>query len=617
MRVGIRFIVVACVLGAGALVLVWKLASLMVGDPSRTYGPEVRVPKVERGPIYDRNGRPLAISTLMYSAHFWKPDVVPEEEGETIRLMSEILDLEPAFLEERLATGSAYIKRKMTETETAAIREAQAQGKLRGVHLVEEYGRIYPEQESASHVIGFVDIDNVGRDGVELSFADLLSPGTMEAGVDRVEGNQVYLTIDSTAQWICERVARKAWSELRPDSVMLLAMDARTGEILAYVSLPDFDPNEVGASTESQRLNRPARMAYEPGSVFKIISLASFLERGTLKPTDRFDAPGFYEVAGERITDLAPYGNIDVTGILKYSSNVGAAKASETITAQDFYESMLEFGIGRKTGVAFTGEASGILRLPRDWSARSKPTLAFGQELSVTALQMLSAVTALTNDGIRLKPQVVSKVLAPDGSVVATYGREPVSGKPVVSARVAREILDMMETATREGSIAPRASVEGVRVSGKSGTAQIGLPTGGYSRDRFVASYLGILPTEDPRLIIYVVLEDPEGELPFGGLLAAPLFQEAAEELVTYLQIPRSTEDVVTHPPRVVIQPQGQAQIGEVMPDLLGLPKRRLLGLLARTDLVVLVQGEGYVARQSPAAGTPVAPGDRITLWLE
>jgi cell division protein FtsI (penicillin-binding protein 3) len=618
MRGGTRFTIVAVALGLAALVLVWKLGSLMIGDPTQPYGPGVRLPRVERGPILDRNGRPLAISTLVWSAHFWKPGVVPGQETETVRLLSEALGMEPARIAERLGTGNAWIKRKMTETETERIRALLAQGKLAGVHLVEEYGRIYPEQESASHVIGFVDIDGVGRDGVELSYDPLLAPTTIGRGVDRVYGNQVFLTIDTAVQWICEGVARKAYRDLAPDSLMLLAMDARNAEILAYVSLPDYDPNEAGAYTDSDRWNRPAKMAYEPGSVFKILSIASFLGRGALRPTDRFEAPGYYTLRdGQRITDLAPYGNIGVSDILKYSSNVGAAKASETIRSTDFYDSMAALGFGRKTGIAFTGEATGILRHPRDWSERSKPTLAFGQELSVTAVQMLSAVTVLTNDGIRLKPQVVSRVLAPDGTPVASYGREPVSTEPVVAASVARMVLDMMETATREGASATRAAVEGVRVSAKSGTAEVGLPTGGYSKDRFVASFLGILPTDDPRLVVYVVLENPRGERPFGGLLAAPLFQEAAEELVSYLGIERSTDTVYRHPGRVVIEAQSQAVIGELMPDLLGLPKRRLLGILTRDDLVVRVVGEGYVVRQSPAPGTEIARGTRITIELE
>lgn len=619
MKASKRFIVVLGALGIATVALIWKLASLMIAAPANQYGPGVALPTVERGPIFDRNGRPLAISTLLASAHFWKPDIQPGTEPETIRLLSQALGMEEEGLSARLKSANPYwIKRKLSDTETERIRALKREGKLSGVQLVQEYGRNYPEQELACHVIGFVDIDGVGRDGVELSFDAQLAPRTVGRGVAQVYGNQVYLSIDSTVQWICERVARKAMRELGPDSIMLLAMDARTAEILAYVAIPDFDPNEVGSYDESARLNRPAKMAYEPGSVFKIVSIASFLERGSLSPGDRFSAPGYYQLAnGERIADLAPYGDIDVSDTIRYSSNVGAAKASEKIAPLDFYESMVAFGFGRRTGVGFTGEAVGLLRHPRDWSARSKPTLAIGQELSITAVQMLSAVTVFTNGGVRLKPLVVSKVLSPEGAVVARYGTEAVSKTPVVSARVAGTILSMMETATQEGGTARRAAIDGVRISAKTGTAQVGLRTGGYAEDDYVASFLGILPTDDPRLVLYVVLENPEGERPYGGILAAPIFKEAAEELIAYLGIPRASDTVYTHPPLVELRSTGPVSLGEVMPDLTGIPKRRLSGLLVRTDVHVLIEGDGYVARQDPPPGTRIAPGATITLTLE
>ena len=619
MKASARLIVVIGALGIAAAALIWKLASLMIVAPASRFGPGIELPRIERGPIFDRNGRPLAISTLLASAHFWKPDIAPGSEEETVRLLSQALGMEEALVKARLESPTPYwIKRKISDTEAQRIRALKREGKLSGVELTQEYGRNYPEQELACHVLGFVDIDGVGRDGVELSFDDQLAPRTVGRGIDKVYGNQVFLTIDSTAQWICERVARQAARDYSPDSIMILAMDARTAEILAYVSLPDFDPNEVGSYDESSRLNRPAKMAYEPGSVFKVVSVASFLERGTLAPTDRFDAPGYYELAnGERIADLAPYGDIDVSDIIRYSSNVGAAKASETIGALPFYESMVAFGFGRRTGVGFTGESAGILRHPRDWSGRSKATLAIGQELSVTAVQMLSAATALTNGGVRLKPLVVSKVLAPDGSLVARYGTESVSDTAVVSARVARLMLDMMETATAAGGTAVRAAIDGVRVSAKTGTAQVGLRTGGYSEEDYVASFLGIVPTQDPRLVVYVVLENPSAERPYGGILAAPIFKEAAEELIGYLGIPRSTDTVYTHPARVTIEAQGLVEIGEIMPDLIGLPKRRLTGMLGREDLRVLITGEGYVIRQDPPPGARIAPGATITVTLE
>ena len=617
-KVRIRFYVVIGVLAAFVLVLIWKLVSLMILTPSTEYPGITAPPRVERGPILDRNGRILAITTRLYSAHFWKPEI--DDEAETVALLAEILESSEESIRSRLAREANFIwiERQLSPTNTARIREELRQGKLRGVYLAPEFGRSYPEQELGCHVVGFVDVDNKGRDGIEGSYNTTLSPETIEQGVEEIYGNQVFLTIDVNVQFICEEIAADVMDRLAADSVMVLVMAARTAEILAYVSLPGFDPNEPGLADETARHNRPARMVFEPGSVFKIVSIASFLQHGGISPEDRFSAPGYYELPmGERITDLGVYGDIDVSQIIKYSSNVGAAKASETIDATSFYYLLSSFGFGRKTGVPFEGERSGYLRLPQQWSQRSKPTLAFGHEISVTALQMLSAATVIANEGLRLQPILVKKVASPQGKIIKEFGRTVMSDREVVRPEVALEMLEMMESATEDGGTASRAAIEGMRVSAKSGTAQVSLPSGGYAEDRFIASFLGIFPTQDPRLIVYVVIENPQAEFPYGGIHASPVFREIAVELIRYYDIPLSDDPSLQHSGLVELQIPTAITLSTTMPDLLGAPKRLLLPLLGREDLRVLISGEGRVVRQTPAAGAPITEGMQIRLELE
>ena len=599
------------------VLLVSRLIYLTVIVPSGIQDSPIDVPSVERGPILDRNGRILAITTALDSVAAWVPHVRDAES--VARLLGEALEMEPRAVAERLASGTGFvwIKRKVTPTESPRVRALIAAGKLLGISLHREYGRSYPERQLAAHLIGYVGIDNTGLDGIEWSFDRELAPPQVGKGLREVFGNQVFLTIDLNAQYFVEQIAEKAWRETLADSATILVMEARTGEILAYASLPAFDPNNYREYPEASLVNRPVRVAYEPGSVFKIFTISSLLQLGVLTPQDTFYAGGVYEDPrhGIRIRDLGVYGPVNAQKILQYSSNVGAAYASERASAAEFYDMLRKYGFGRPTGVPLAGETAGILRQPGDWSARSKPTIAFGQEISVSALQVVTAATALANDGLMIKPLLVSRVVSPEGRLIKRYGREPVT--EVLSPEVARSVLQMMETATFDGGTARRARLEGLRVSAKTGTAEVRDPsTGGYSDETFIASFIGIFPTDDPQFIVYVVLDGPKKET-FGSRTAAPVFKEVADKLVALRGLPRAGTEIVRHPGSVVVRPGAPITVGEAMPDLTGSPKRALLGLFERQDLKILMRGEGFVVRQSPAAGAPVAPGITITLDFE
>jgi cell division protein FtsI (penicillin-binding protein 3) len=584
----------------------------------------ISLPAVERGPILDRNGRVLAITTRLYSVTAWLPEV-SDREG-SAALLAEALSMDPQETARRLreASGFLFVKRKITPTQSERIRALKAEGLLQGIDLAPEFGRNYPNQSLASHLLGYVGLDNIGLDGVEYSFNEELSPPSVSRGDSsqgEVFGNQVFLTIDLDIQHMAERHAREALQSSRADSVLVLVMEAGSGDILAYAAVPDFDPNEFNRYERSALRNLPLVQAYEPGSVFKVFSISSFLQLGGISPQDTFTCTGLYEkrlADGDsiRIRDLSAHGRVNAQLILKYSCNVGAAYASERVQREDFYRMLQAFGFGRPTGLPLPGESAGILAPPARWSLRSKATIAFGQEISVSAVQVLQAATAIANGGLLLAPRVVSKILSPSGELVKEFGRQPL--REVISPQVAREVLEMMYSATEDSGTARRGRVEGVRISAKTGTAQVRDPaTGTYSDSNFVASYLGIFPTEEPRVIVYVVVHNPKGPVPYGSQIAAPVFQGVAEDLIGYLGIRRSGDVVLQQPGSLRVAVPPPIVLGQAMPDLRGTPKRLLLPLLSIPGLQVSISGEGFVVQQEPPPGTPLESGASIRLRLE
>jgi cell division protein FtsI (penicillin-binding protein 3) len=584
-------------------------------------GPEQRV---ERGPILDRNGRILAIQTRLYNVSAWKPNV--EDPADCARILSEILDMDAAKLEEKLKEPPqfTYIKRKITPTESEVIKELIDEGQLSGIQLEEDFGRNYPEKELASHVIGYTGTDNEGLDGIEYTLDDFLSPRPEDHGDngnDQIYGNQVFLTIDINIQYRINEIAEHTLVENNAESVMILVMDAESGEILSYSSIPAFDPNRFDEFDRIARYNRPVSFIYEPGSVFKIFSIASLLDLGGIDPGDYFDTDGAYYQEFENgetftITDLADYGRINPREIIKYSSNVGAAYASERVGEDAFYEKLTDFGFGETTGIALNGEEAGLLSPPGTWSARSKPTIAMGQEIGVTAVQMLAGATVFANDGVLLRPQIVKKIVSPAGKTLFTFQREPI--RRVIDPDTAQTMLSYMNTAVSENGTARLARAEGFSISAKTGTAQVwSSESGDYSEDRFIPSCLGIFPTEDPKLIVYVVIENPRGDSYYGGRIAAPVIRECAEFLVPYRGIPRDGDHEIALPRQIAVNVAELPEFDRIIPDFTGLPKKTLLPLFKRDDIRLRISGEGWVVRQSPPPGTELEDGMELHLELE
>jgi cell division protein FtsI (penicillin-binding protein 3) len=608
-----RFLVFASLIALAALALLIRYAALMLGPAPRRDPPHSRS-LTERGPILDRNGRFLALQTRLANISAWRPEIGDAEA--LARDLAPILEMPADEIRERISLSSSdfvYLKKQVDESTIKMIRGLKDEDRLRGVAVEPIVGRIYPERNLASQIIGFTGDENNGLAGIEYAF-------DKELAGDGRNGGTVVLTIDTNVQYILERIAAKTLTENRAEAVMLMAMDPRTGDVLGSASLPGFDPNDIRSSGEAGRMDRPAIWAYEPGSVFKVFSLAALMDSGAVGGSDTFICNGRYERVtggGERIliNCLGAHGRVNPRNIIIFSCNAGAAYASDRLGNTAFYDLMRDFGFGSRTGAGNPGETAGFLRTAERWSDRSKPTIAMGQEIAVSALQMIQAATAVANDGLLVPPRIVSRIVSADGKKTETWDAGP--SRRVLQPETARAMRDYMVGVTSSIGTGWRANVEDLSLAVKTGTAQIIDPvTKAYSRTDFIASCIALLPAESPSLILYLVIIKPRGEI-LGGRIAAPAIRESAEALADYLGIPRGRNPQVTHSPTVEIPADRPPRIDDRVPDFSGLAKRTILPLLLRDDLHIEIRGDGWVRRQSPPPGTPITEDTVIILELE
>jgi cell division protein FtsI (penicillin-binding protein 3) len=509
------------------------------------------VPLVSRrGAIFDRAGRELAVS-LRVSSVFAQPGTISEP-SEAARALAPILGQPAKDLQARLNTDKTFIwlQRQLEPRQAAAISDLG----LKGVGLFPESRRYYPRQELAAHVLGMVGLDDRGLEGVEHLYDDLLGgkPQFVVAQQDalgrlvfRQEEPEpkapifdVYLTIDEVLQYTAERELARAVERSGAKAGTVVILDPANGEVLALANQPTFDPNQFRAAGSAAKRNRAAADYLEPGSIFKVILAAGALEEGVVHPTDEFHGEhGAIEVSGRTIRDHEKYGWLSVRQILAQSSNVGAIKIGQKLGKSLYYHYISAFGFGSLTGVDLPGETPGLIRRPKGWSALSLPVLSLGQEVSVTPIQFATAFAAVANGGNLLRPHVVRSLRAQGGTIVRQI--EPVVVRRVISEPTARTLLEML-TSTVEDGTGREAAVPGYSVAGKTGTAQKVDPgTGRYSHRKIVASFVGAIPAEAPRLVILVMIDEPE-RLRWGGSIAAPTFREIARDAVKYLKVPPS-----------------------------------------------------------------------------
>jgi cell division protein FtsI (penicillin-binding protein 3) len=449
--------------------------------------------------------------------------------------------------------------------------------------------------------------ENKGQDGIEHEFNDDLSPKKDE------DGKRIILTIDVKIQHILEQIAETTLKTNAAESIMLTAMNPQTGEILGSASLPHFDPNTYNQFPGTILRYQPALFTYEPGSVFKIFTVASLLDTDAITDNSTFVCNGHYNKVSPIITDLVSHGTVNAEKIIAYSCNVGVSIASERINSAAFYNKLYSFGFGNRIGSGSPSESSGIFHSVDTWDPRSKPTLAIGQGISVTMLQMLQAATALANNGVMVQPRVVLGIQDDKGNIKPYKTREP---RQVINQGTAQSIIRDMSASTNNDGTAWRAAIGDIPMAVKTGTAQVSV-NGVYSDTDFIASCMAIFPADNPTLILYVVIVNPQGQSYLGGQIATLPVKEAAESLVNYLGISRERNvhiDAVQFQEQPIQTPP---HLEDVMPNLIGYSKQNLIPLLDQDSFYIKINGSGHVRQQVPAVGVQLILGDSITLYLE
>jgi cell division protein FtsI (penicillin-binding protein 3) len=551
--VGLMLAVVAGMFG-------WRLVSLQLLEPERfvAHGEAQRIKTLRlragRGAIVDRNGVDLALSVPGQSM-IANPRRV-EDPVRAARALAQVLGADPAVLERRLSSDKSFVYLgRQVDLEVA---EATLALKISGVYAQEEWERIRPGGDSALSVLGRTDIDAIGISGMELAYDGPLSgtdgervvemgmrgasiPGGEYSVEPAADGRTLVLTLDRALQFEAERLLLEGVDAVGAKGGVLVAMRPATGEILATATVRRSSDGVVRISSEY----RAATWTYEPGSIIKPLTVSAILDRAVAAPDTVREVPPRLEVHDATFSDSPFHETVDLTlaDIIRRSSNVGTILWAQDLGAEALYEQLREFGLGSVTDLDFPGEARGILHPPGAWSGTSLPTIAIGQGVSATPLQMLTAYSALANGGVRPAPTLVLGTRDDDG---VFKPRRPGPSLSVLPAAVAAEVVAMMEQVVASGT-GTRAQVPGYRVAGKTGTAWKALSTGGYGSKgnrSYVASFAGFLPAEAPRLAVIVVVDEPSGEIYSGGRVAAPVFAEFAKFAVRQLRIPSADERV-------------------------------------------------------------------------
>lgn len=615
-----RLIFFAVIIGLLILGILCSYANLMFKQDSQT-APNTMIR--ERGSILDRNGKVLAIQTTVYNLSV-TPSAIKKESLPTLAAaLGPIIGIEPAQIEEQINNAPSnflYLKKKINQSEHDDIQAVIAANNLRGLRLEKTIARSYPENSLAAQLIGFMGDSGEGLSGIEYSFQKELAPPNDHTKINTY-GNNIMLTIDAGLQYKLEQLAKESMERTQAESMMLIAAEAKTGEILSYISLPAPNLNAYSSSTEEERMDRPAMYAYEPGSVFKIFSVASFIDAGVISENDVFVCDGVFEVKttnGElvRIKCLDHHGPLTARQALQYSCNDAIAQMSQKINSEFFLQQIHNFGFGSKTGIQLPGETKGLVKDTTDrlWSGRSKPTIAMGQEISVSALQMVQAASTIANGGKPVQLSVISKILDKEDNLI--YQHNPEFKKQVIKKATADYVLSCMETTARIGTGA-KANVGDIAIGVKTGTAQMmDSETGGYSDKDFLSSCMAIFPIEDPEIILYIVITKAQGET-YGGRIVAPVIQDAANIIIDYLGMQRDRAVSVTHSGKITIPQTKPIVIKNYVPDFTGYPKRMLTPLLNRNDIKFVIKGDGYVVSQNPEPGSPVMENMIIELTLE
>jgi cell division protein FtsI (penicillin-binding protein 3) len=623
----------------------------------------------KRGAIYDRNMRPLAMSVPVQSAFAIPTEV--KDVPMAARLLSGALGAPQEYVQEKLESGSTFvwIQRKLPPEKVQSIKALN----LTGIYFQEENQRYYPKRDMAAHVLGFVDVDEKGLGGIEHEYDGLIrSKGEkivvmadarqrwFDGGeAQRDQGVNVILTIDEKIQYIAERELSAAIERTHAPAGTVIVQDPNSGAILALANWPKFNPNAAVDVPPEARMDRAVSAIYEPGSTFKLVTLAAAMDQNLIRSGDVFDCGnGAVVVAGHTIHDHKKYGMLTVSEILANSSDVGAIKIALRLGSPKFYEYIKGFGFGSFTGIDLPGESRGKLRRYEHWGSYSIGSISMGQEVGVTPLQMISAVSVIANGGLLYKPHAVQEMRRGDEILVLDGPSASAEPRRVIRPETAAAMRRMMEGVILQGT-GKKARLDGWTAAGKTGTAQkIDPATGRYSRSNVIASFTGFAPINNPAVTILVSIDSPAGYPHDGATVSAPVFKSVAEQVLPYLDVPRDvplsprllqtayqtrreTDDAslddltpvdfsapseqteesakpaaskVTEqkPPEVTLAVDEGGDIA--VPDFAGKTMREITEVCLRLGLDPVLVGSGVASEQTPEAGRKVRRGTKVTV---
>ena len=608
-----------------------------------------------RGLLLDRQGRELARSVEM--ASFYADPTEIEDISGTAKKIASATGQNRDELVAKITEGKDAKKQfiwlmRRIDLETATKLDAL---EIRGVYSRKEPKRYYPNDDLAAHVLGFVGTDEIGLGGVEQFYNEKIrgEGGKVFYEHDREKrafdsyevqphpGQTVVLTLDQTIQYRTEEALFAARERTHAKSASAVVMDPHTGEILALANAPAFDPNTPGDEPAEVRTNWALQNIYEPGSTFKVVAYSAAIDKGLVNPDDQIDCQnGSITVAGRLIHDGHPYGVLTIADALAKSSNVGAIKLGLLVGDPTMYDYAKRLGFGSKTGIDLPGESAGIFRPVSRWQASSIGSIAIGQEVGVTPLQMATAYSVIANGGSWVKPHVVREMRSPDGSILF---QAKVETRPALKAETVEKLRGMMEGVTLHGT-ARKAQIEGYTAAGKTGTAQkIDPKTHAYSATKYIGSFVGFAPVSNPAVVIIVVLDEPQGAY-HGGDVAAPVFREIAEQILPELGVQPDVEtktvtqlvaenqkpspqEIQDEQQRAATLPQvtrnfngGSREVvfapatkrGALMPDVRGQSVKDVLQTCSRLGLNLEAKGEGRAMRQYPSAGAELSSGQTV-----
>lgn len=574
--------------------------------------------EAKRGIIYDRMGRELAVSVSAESVYAIPAEIRNPEE--TAAKLAAILALDPNNLAVKLKKRQAFtwVKRKL-DAETA--RQVKLLN-LPGIGLTQESQRHYPNDNLAAHILGFTGVDSQGLDGVEMTFDSYLKgrsgsivveydargreiPHANHRYVPPVDGQNIYLTIDLVIQQIVERELERVMKETQARAATIIIMQPQTGEILALANKPDYNPNRFAEYAPKLWRNNAVSNAYEPGSTFKIITTAAALGERVVKLEDRFFDPGSIEVQGRNIHcwKHGGHGSQSFVEVVQNSCNVGFVTVGLRLGTDPFYQYIDKFGFGKHTGIDLPGEAKGIMIDKAKVKPINIATMSIGQSIAVTPIQLVTAVSAVASDGKLNRPQIVREVKDKNGQLIREF--QPDVVRQVLEEAVAKQEKGVLEKVVEEGS-GKGAQVEGYRVAGKTGTAQK-VGAGGYLPDKYVASFVGFAPADNPQVAMLVIIDEPVG-LYYGGQIAAPVFGAVMKDVLPYIKLT----------PQIMMATKDGKEMHAEVPQVINLPVAEATKALQKAGLTVRLEETGErVTDQIPKPGSRVPKGTNVLLYTD